>query len=203
MSHVLTSLRSRLVFLVLLCAIPLAGLLVYSAYEQRRLTVAKAAQDALRLAREIAQIHDDIIHGARQLLIGLAYLPVVTNHDSQSCNTLFAALLQQFPTYANLGVAKPNGEIFCSSLPLKQPLDISDQPSFQAALQTRDLAVSGYLIGRISGKPSIVITYPSVDSSGNVRAVVFIGVDIAWLDRRLADMSLPEQVAVSASCHTS
>ena len=186
-----------MILLVLLCAIPLAGLLLYSAYEQRRLTVAKAAQDALRLALEIAEIHDDIIHGARQLLIGLAYLPVVHNHDSQSCNTLFAALLRQFPIYANLGAAKPNGEVFCSSLPLKQPLNISDQPSFQAALQTRDLAVSGYLIGRISGKPSIVITYPSVDSSGNVRAVVFIGVDIAWLDRRLAGMSLPQRVAVS------
>ncbi len=197
MRLLLSSLRSRLILLVLLCAIPLAGLLLYSAYEQRRLTVAKAAQDALRLALEIAEIHDDIIHGARQLLIGLAYLPVVHNHDSQSCNTLFAALLRQFPIYANLGAAKPNGEVFCSSLPLKQPLNISDQPSFQAALQTRDLAVSGYLIGRISGKPSIVITYPAVDSSGNVRAVVFIGVDIAWLDRRLAGMSLPQRVAVS------
>ena len=197
MRLLLSSLRSRLILLVLLCAIPLAGLLLYSAYEQRRLTVAKAAQDALRLALEIAEIHDDIIHGARQLLIGLAYLPVVHNHDSQSCNALFAALLRQFPIYANLGAATASGDVFCSSVPLKQPLNISDQPSFQATLQTTDLAVSRYLIGRISGKPSIVIVYPSVASSGKVRAVVFLGIDVTWLAEAITRMSLPPGSAVT------
>ena len=34
-------------------------------------------------------------------------------------------------------------------------------------------------------------TFPSLDNSGNVRAVVYVGVDVAWLDQIITNMPLP------------
>ena len=197
MRILLSSLRSRLIFLILLSAIPLAGLLLYSASEQRRLAVAAVQRDALNYANDIANSQEQIINGARQLLIGLAQLPEVRKHDSRSCSTLFGTILRQFTLYTTLAAAKPNGDVFCSGPALKQPLNISDRPYFQESLQTSDLAISGYLIGRISGKASLAVAYPSLDASGNVHAVIFAGVDIAWLDQIITRMSLPPGSAVT------
>ena len=197
MSYVLASLRSRLITLVLLPIIPLVALLVYSVFEHRRLTIAEVQRNALNYANDIANSQEQIINGARQLLIGLAQLPEVRKHDSRACNTLLASILQRFPLYTTLAAAKPNGDVFCSGPALKQPLNISDRPYFQESLQTSDLAISGYLIGRISGKASLAVAYPSLDASGNVHAVIFAGVDIAWLDQIITRMSLPPGSAVT------
>ncbi|MBI2997889.1 MAG: hypothetical protein HYY46_05470, partial [Deltaproteobacteria bacterium] len=197
MSYVLSSLRSRLILLVLLSAIPLLALVLYTGFEHRRMAVTEAQRATLTFANEIADAHAQVLDGARQLLIGLTYLPVVHNHDSRSCNAVFASTLQRFPLYTTLAAATPNGDVFCSGLALKQPLNISDRPYFQESLQTRDLAVSEYLVGRISGKASLAIAYPSLDASSNVRAVVFVGADIAWFEELITRMSLPPGSAVT------
>jgi len=54
-----------------------------------------------------------------------------------------------------------------------------DREYFQRALTTSaDVAMSGYLIGRISRKAPIVIAHPAVDARGTVSAVVVIGLDL-------------------------
>src|SRR3989304_9183567 len=164
MRLLLSSLRARLIFLVLLPIIPLVALLVYSVLEHRRLTIAEIQRNALNYANEIANSHAQIVDGARQLLIGLAQLPEVRDHDPLTCDRLFAAVRQRSLLYANLGAVKPNGDIFCSGLPLKAPVNLADRPYFQETLQTRDLAVSGYLIVRISGKETFSVVYLSLDA---------------------------------------
>ncbi|MBI2999052.1 MAG: PAS domain S-box protein, partial [Deltaproteobacteria bacterium] len=186
-----------MILLALLCAIPLAGLLAYSVFEHRRLTIAEVQRAALNYANEIANSHAQIVDGARQLLIGLAQLPEVLDHNPGTCNTRFATILQRLPLYTVLAAAKPNGDVFCSGLPLKQPVNISDRPYFQESMQERDLAVSRYQIGRISGNATIAVSYPSVDTSGRVRAVIFLGLDFGWFDRVIAQMSLPTGTAVT------
>jgi hypothetical protein len=47
----LSSLRARLLLLVLLAALPALALIVYTDLEQRRLTASQVQEDALRLAR--------------------------------------------------------------------------------------------------------------------------------------------------------
>ncbi|MBI2090011.1 MAG: hypothetical protein HYT78_14950 [Deltaproteobacteria bacterium] len=158
-----SGLRSRLIFLVLLSIVPLIGLLIYTAVEHRQHSIAEAQRNALRLANEIADSHGQIIESARHLLIGLAQLPEVLDHNSRACDTRFATILQRLPHYTVLAAAKSNGDVFCSGLLLKQPVNISDRPYFQESMQERDLAVSGYQIGRISGKATVAVSHPSVD----------------------------------------
>ncbi len=201
MPHFLSTLRVRLLLLVLAAALPGVGLNVYDGLEQQELASAAVEQNALRLAREISREHERYIEGARQLLTSLVRLPEVQKLQANRTGAFFADILRQFPIYTNLGAAKPNGDLFASGLPLKAPLNIADRPYFQQLLKTRDFTISEYQIGRLSGKPNITIAYPAVDKSGAVQAVVFVGLSLDWFERFLVALQLPNGAVVTLRGH--
>ena len=63
-----SSLRARLLLLVLLAVIPVLGLILYTDLEQRRLAADQAQGDALRFVRLAAADQTQLIQGTDQLL---------------------------------------------------------------------------------------------------------------------------------------
>ena len=183
--------RVRLLLLVLLAIIPAFGLIVYSGFEQRRLAARQAQEEALRLVRLAAQEQEAAIGGARQLLQVLASLPEVRRHDASACSAFLADLLQGQPRYANFGANRRNGDIFCSALPLPGRVSSADRLWFRRAVETRAFAIGEYQVGRVTGRASINFGYPVLDAAGEVKAVVFAALDLAWLARAVADVQLP------------
>lgn len=60
----ISSLRTRIMLLVMLAVIPALGLLIYSANEQRSLAAQNAQDNALRLVRLVASDQEQIINNA-------------------------------------------------------------------------------------------------------------------------------------------
>src|SRR5215813_6076475 len=90
-----TSLRARLLLLVLLAVIPALGLTLYTNLEERRLRKAQVQEQAMRLSRLVSADHERLIEDARRLLMNLARFPAVRNRNRSACNALFADLLTQ------------------------------------------------------------------------------------------------------------
>ena len=178
----LTSLRTRLLLLVLLAVIPALGLTLYTNLEERQLRKALVYEHAMRLSRLVSADHERLIEDTRRLLTTLAHLPAVRDRNPAACNALFADLLAQRSSYANLGVIDADGDIFCSALPMTGPVYAGDRGYFQRAIETREFAIGEYQIGRITGKATVVFGYPVLDDSSHVRAVVFAALDLAWLN---------------------
>jgi len=185
------SLRRRLWLVVFLTVVPPFGLILYINFELRRLATFDMQEDVLMLARVAVSEQKRLMEGARHLLMALAHSPEVRSGDATACDALAAQLVQRFPQYTTLGAARPNGEVFCSSVPPPAPVNLADQPDFQRVLHTRDFITTGYLVGSITGKPVLAFAYPSVAESGSLQAVVFIGLDLAWIERVAADTRLP------------
>jgi len=186
----LAGLQTRLLLLVLLAVTPALALALYSDFEERQLRRAQVQVEALRLARLLSADHERLIEAAHQLLTALARLPIVREGDRTACAALFADLLTQFPSYANLGVIDTDGMIICSGLPAASTY-AGDRVFFRQALETRGFAIGDYQIGRITGKATINFGYPVLDDSGRVRAVVFSALDLAWLGQLAARAELP------------
>lgn len=192
MRRFLASLRARLLFLVLLALAPILGLTLYNNAEQRAQAATQAQERALRLARRAASEQDRLVEGARQLLIALAQLPSVQEGDAAKCSAFMAELLQQYPLYENLGAADLDGDIFCSGVPSERTVNMADRSFFQRTLQWRGFVAGEFIIARISGLPTLPFAYPALDASGQVRAVVFAGINLHWLNDLLAAAQLPE-----------
>jgi hypothetical protein len=173
--------------LVFLAAIPALALTLYTNLEERQLRKAAVQEQAMRLSRLVSADHERLIEDTRRLLMTLAHLPAVRDRDSAACNTLFADLLVQRSSYANLGGIHADGNIFCSAVPMTGPVYVGDRAYFRGAIETRDFAISEYAIseyqiGRITGKATLAFGYPVLDDASRVRAVVFAALSLAWLN---------------------
>lgn len=186
-----SSLRVRLLVLVLLALLPAFGLILYTAFEQRRQTALDVQDTALRLARLASSDHGRLITGTHQLFIGLAQLPAVRSRNARECNELLARLMAQYPLYANIGAIDPEGHLYCSGAPIAGPVDLADRAYFRRALATRTFAVGEYQIGRVTGKATINVGYPVLDGNGRVEAVLFAALDLSWLNQFVAQANLP------------
>ena len=184
----LKSLRVRLMLLVLIAVLPAWGVIVYSASEQRQLEVAGMQKNVLQLAEFIAHEEEQILQGTRQILIALAKFIQKENTPASECDAFCAALLKQFRRYANLGAVKPDGKLYCSGVAFQQSPDNSNQPWFRRAIESGDFAVSDYHVGRITGKPVLVLAYPAMNADGKIRAVVFAALELQWLNRHKFDV---------------
>ncbi len=193
-----SSLRSRLLLLVLLAGLPSLGLILYSGLEERHYAGDLAKDGALRLARLTAVEEEQLVTATRQLLMTLIQVPAVRQHNTAECNALFASLLAQHPLYANLGAIAPDGKVYASGLTVVNELDLSNRPYFQRAVAAREFAVGDYQIGRITHKATVNFAYPVLDERSNVTAVVFAALDLDWVNELAAKADLPSGAVLMA-----
>jgi two-component system cell cycle sensor histidine kinase/response regulator CckA len=187
-----SSLRARLLGLVLLAIVPALAAVLWTGLEQRRDEQAAARREAVRLAGLAAAGQAAVVQGTRDLLIALAELPDVRTGFQAGCEALLARLLPRFPEYANLGVIRGDGHVGCSAVPAGGSIYVGDRPHFRRALATGDLAPGTFQIDRITRRPTLDFGYPVRSPDGTIASVVFAAVDLGFLARTAASAQLPE-----------
>jgi PAS domain S-box-containing protein len=186
------SLRARLILLVLLALLPVLAILVYNAAENRDREAARVRAEVAALSRLAASQQEQVIESARQVLISLAQLPEVRGGDSAACTARLAQLMEHYQQgYTGFAAARPNGDLFCRSVPLSEPINVANSASFQQARDTADLSIGQYQVGRGSGKPNLGVCYPVLGTANQVQAVICGGLDLNLLNQRAAQAPLP------------
>ncbi len=184
-----TSLRTRLILLVLLPVLPMLALSLYSFSQQRAQAVMHGRAEALRLAHEAALEQEQSLIGAQDLLKVLAQHPLVRARQRPGCHAAVAALMSPF--FVNLVVAGPRGEILCSALPLRRPATWGSSPEITAAVETRKFAIGTYRRDPVTGRPTLPAAYPVV-AGGRVVAVAVAALDLSWLSRGAEKILIPQ-----------
>jgi HD-GYP domain-containing protein (c-di-GMP phosphodiesterase class II)/HAMP domain-containing protein len=189
------TLQNRLIFLTILTVIPLLGLILYTDIQQRQNAKKTAQQDALRLIHIAVIEQEQLLRSANQLLVALAQLPAVQDDDPTECQNVFANLLVQYTFYSGFTVVTPEGDVICSVPTITTPVNFTDRSWFQQELQIRGFIVGEYLVGRISGKSVIVLSYPILDATKQLQGVVAVGLDLSWFDQLFSEVDLPPDSA--------
>jgi signal transduction histidine kinase len=177
------SLRTRLILLILVAVVPAMAVMFYTAFEQRRLDERAIEKELAHLTRMEVREERQILDSGRQLLQATAHFLQWTDGNPQSCSSFFEDLLQHYQRYANLGAVKPDGQVFCSAIPLSGPTDASDRIWFQRTMASREFSFGDYQVGRISNIPVLVFSYPAFKADGEIVAVVFAALKLQWLNR--------------------
>ncbi|MHB9072297.1 MAG: diguanylate cyclase [Desulfobaccales bacterium] len=188
----MNSLRSRIIIIVLLASIPMVGLIIHNDLQSRR----QAADNYQRALKILVGQGEDDFHSAisqtRQLLMGLAQFPALSQRHSEDCSALFAALLKEGHLYRNIFVLTPDGDLFASGLPPKGPANLAHRKYYQLAMQTKQFAVGEMVIGKIAGKPVLPCAYPIIDAAGEVQAILVATLNIDQLAKGLPFAILPK-----------
>ena len=186
------SLRARLMILVLTVILPLLGLIAYNDYEeisQKRLSV---LNESLRQAQNASLIYSQLITEARQTLFILSQMPEFQQQDREACSKILTSVLKQSEGLTNLTAIKLNGDVIASAIASAKPINYSDREWFKRLVQTRSFVIGEYLIGRITGKPTLTFAYPILNSTGQLRTILALGLDLDRIGKKMADIHLPE-----------
>ncbi len=175
------SIRARLIVLVLLAIVPLMLERVHGLEIARAARTERANAEVVDLARRGVESQRDIIYSVRALLQIVSRVYARVPLEQSNCNPYLADLTTDIPWIRNLSVAATDGRIKCSTEPLAIGLNVSDRPHFQDALNSREFALSDYLINRLNQLPSLVATYPIMTDDGSVTGVVMAVINLQWI----------------------
>ncbi|MFH2120083.1 MAG: HD domain-containing phosphohydrolase [Pseudomonadota bacterium] len=186
------SLRVRLLLLMLIIILPILGLIVYDDIideNQKRLSV---LNESLRQAQNASLIYSQIIAEARQTLFVLSQLPQFQQQDPEVCSKILTSVLEKSENFSNLAATKLNGDVFASAIVSAKPINLADRKWFQRLVQTRSFVIGEYLIGRITSKPNIPFGYPILNSTGQLRTILVVVLDLDRIGKKMAAIQLPE-----------
>ena len=194
-----SSLRVRLLLLVVLAVLPMLGLMLHFASEGSNREIERHQEDTLKSARFIALDQERLIQGVHHVLVNMARLSAVKELDPTTCSALFASQLKLFPIFTNFALADLDGNLFCSGIPLDEPINIAGRPWFQNAAQSRDSMASDYdFNGYLSHEPVIAFGYPVLDEAGQIRAILCAKLKLrSWLAEAIGKMQLPNSTILT------
>jgi signal transduction histidine kinase/ActR/RegA family two-component response regulator len=178
-------------WIVALAIAPSVLMTVYTGWNERQNAIAAAQENLQRLTRLAAVNEAQSINSARQLLMDLSDVPDLLASTKQ-CNALMRRALSKNPGYVNLGLIQLNGDVTCSAVPSRTPVNLADRDHFKKAVTERRFVAGGYVFGRVIQKHTINLTYPVIGEDGTVLAVVFAAMDLFNLDRFITGLDLPE-----------
>jgi signal transduction histidine kinase/ActR/RegA family two-component response regulator len=176
--------------LVALAITPLAVMTVLSGVREREHAIKASEENLRRLTGMAAANEAQSIEGARQILVDLASVPDLLG-DTAKCTSLLSDVLDRNEGFVNFGLIQLNGDVTCSAVPLLHPVNLGDRSHFKRAISERRFIAGDYVFGRVIKKHTINLTYPVIDRSGKVLAVVFAAMDLEGLDTFINDINLP------------
>ena len=185
----LLSLRMRLMLLVFIAVAPVIGERIHGLHQLADERMQAAEFAALDLARQAADVQDDLLSSAKTMLKTVSLTDQARRPASEGCSEFAEQVQQSVEWLSTLSIASPSGEILCASSPESLGISISDRPHFRQALDTRALAVSDYLVSKSGNKPIIALASPRLDKSGKVDAIVLATIELKSLDRLIGAIS--------------
>jgi PAS domain S-box-containing protein len=185
MLHFFSSLRARLMLLVLLAVIPALVLLIHNAADHRRQEAAYAADNTLKLARLAANDHEELVESGYELLGALGQVPAVRQHDAVACHSVLADFLKRYPLYTDLEAVGAAGEVLCSATVSTPSANRGRAEWFTAIMQGRDRGVAYQTPN--DGRNIVVVARGMTDDSGLLQMVLAASLDLSGLARFVAD----------------
>ena len=114
------SIRTHLVILLILVALPSMFLIVRSGVEERDEAIEKAKKDCLEVVQAIAAEQQAVVAGMEQLATTLALLPEVQSRNAEATNGLLSELVKKNPRYSNIVIGDKSGLVWTSAIPLQE-----------------------------------------------------------------------------------
>jgi len=173
------SARGRVAVVVVLSAIPALALTAYVALEQRYVAEAHARGDLQRHARLAARQQEQVLEGARHLLLALTVAAPALLRDRRACHDYFRGLMRAGAgTYRSLGVHLASGELYCNAMTWDDGINVADRYYFRTAVASGSFTVGGYQAGSAVVREGIDFGQPVLDAEERIVAVLYAGLDL-------------------------
>lgn len=190
------SLRTTLIFLVLLAVLPALAIIGYSGMELRERILSERTAGSLRLVESLAHTLAETTSSVERTLTALSVLPPVRGMDAAQAGEILDRVRSKNPLFSNAMLVGPDGRLAASASP-GGPLDFSGAIHVRRALTGGRFACGRYTVSQITGEPILPFAYPVLDDAGQVLGVLTAGVRATSLAGLFDRLDLPPQAIFS------
>ncbi len=194
-----SSLRGRLLLLLLLAIAPWFVVVAYGMWSDWRKATADALSDARALIRATALEQDRLLKSTRNLLEVLSAVPEIRAGTGAACAARLREVHGRTAGYVNFGVTDAQGRLLCAAKGGWQ--NFSDRDWYREMVKAPRFVVGRYVIGKISGLPVLPTAYPILDGEGRLQRIVWAAFDVTWLGQMLATARPSAEVVLSILDH--
>lgn len=188
-----STLRSRLILIIILTAIPGILLLVQVGYAQREAAKQDTLDEVIHLAKVASSVESLMVDNAKSFLLTVSHLPTVREKRYDECNDLFQHMFEEhFDYYSAFYVADLEGNILCSPPEKHAPPDFEECEHYQNLIKANDFTLSSYHICRVTGKAVFSIGYPVYDMQDQFFNVANVSLDLIWFYDFAKSAGLPD-----------
>jgi hypothetical protein len=143
------SIRTQILILTSIVAVPAMGIIIYSGVTMRNAAVNDARLQTQRLAENIAAEQQNLMTSAQQLIIALTQLPDVQSRNKERMSQVLINIQRLNPQYSNILIADPDGQVWAHAIPGGHSINVSDRRYFQNAMASGRLSAGEYIHSRI------------------------------------------------------
>ncbi len=192
LASVFLTLRGRLILLVCFATVPAILFIFFAAARDRQAALERMQTEARHLGGLASREHVHHLNGSRTLLrrLGDTQACPAAPASPPACPDYLPALLDALPQFANIGVADPSGHVVCSAAAIDQSASLTTNAAFARALDSDDVETGTYAIGFI-GRPVLHLAAVVRGTGRAPCAVVFVAVELDWLDQLAHQANLP------------
>mgnify|MGYP001007755528 FL=1 len=94
-----STLRSRLILITILTAVPGILLLLQAGYKQRATSIQDAQEEVINLAKVAASVERLMVDNAKSCLLTIAHLPTLREQKYDECNYIFWHMFEEHFEY--------------------------------------------------------------------------------------------------------
>jgi hypothetical protein len=190
----------RLFLLVAIALVPVTAIQIYDEMDRHHSREAELNAEALRLATLVDMEQNRVLEGARQLLIAVAQLRSLREHDRTRCKDLFGRFATRFPYYVYIAALDLKGNAFCATrTDLDRGALTPERPFFAGALTSHDFAVGGFSRTK-DGKGVLQLGFPIINErDGRVTGVLVAALNLEWLSANLGMNILPPHAVLNVA----
>ncbi|HLF24299.1 MAG TPA: diguanylate cyclase, partial [Burkholderiales bacterium] len=191
-------LRSQLLVLVAVTALPLIGLQAYLLHRDA-IDTDEAVRDVLIVrAERTAAVLEDLLRLTQDVLKSVAARPRVRALDPARCDPILTDVSAAHRRYANMVVVDRAGRIVCSAvaLPGGRPGSAVGREGYERTLRENRSVLTSAFVGPITGRWVAVMTYPLHGAEGELTGMVALPIDLANLQSLVQGGELPANSVV-------
>lgn len=178
--------RKRLFAVAATALLPAIGLLAYNELASRQQREAEIHAQASQAVRQAASEADQILEGARSLLIAASVIPGVAELDAPACTASLSRVTENLTMTGAILVIGRDGKLVCDSHGSSPGIDFSDRAYVMDALTSQALVVGNYTVSKITGVAVLPVSIP-LRQAGETVGVIATGIRLDWLQRRIAE----------------
>jgi len=191
-----STLRGRLILLICIATVPAMLFIFFIAQLERTSALNRAQNEAQYFVDLISREHLYQMLGAKSLLRWLT--DRMENDGTGAYQFVFdsnflSSVLAGYPQLINIAILSSSGDVMSSACAFPKGINMAGYSAIRRALRSTSVETGGYTIGPIVGRPIVHLAKSVRSRSGSVRWVVFVAVDLKWLNEMTERVRAPAQ----------